>query len=153
LKEVNALLEDERGVEPLVMKLMAGIILFAIGLGIGVTIYMRVGSSAGQALSFSVNVSPTSATVGRPPSGENTITANVIVQPVLGYDKQVTLSATGQPGGVSVNFSPSSDTPEFGSTMTVSVISTATPGTITITIRGTGTDSTEKIATFELTIQ
>lgn len=60
------MLEGERGVEPLVMKLMAGIILFAIGLGIGMTIYLRAGSSAGQALGFSVNVGADEVIIGGP---------------------------------------------------------------------------------------
>ncbi|GAH90058.1 unnamed protein product [marine sediment metagenome] len=149
---MKGLLEDEAGVEPIVMKIMAGIILLAVGLGIGVALYQQAGMGAEQTLSFSVNVSPTSATIGRPTASENTITAQVTVRPVLGYDKQVTLSATGMPTGVSVSFSPQSSTPEFGSTMTISVDNNADLGTITITIRGTGEDDTEKSTTFELTI-
>ncbi|MBA7501811.1 hypothetical protein ES706_00386 [subsurface metagenome] len=148
---MKGLLEDEAGVEPIVMKIMAGIILLAVGLGIGVALYQQAGMGAQEALSFSVNVSPTSATIGIPTS-EDTINAQVTVQPVLGYDKQVTLSATGMPTGVSVSFSPQSSTPEFGSTMTISVDNNADLGTITITIRGTGEDDTEKSTTFELTI-
>ena len=150
---MKRLLKDEAGVEPTVMKIMAGIILLAIGLGIGVALYQRAGTGAEQALSFSVNVSPTNATIGKPTTDENTTTAQVTVQPVLGYNKQVTLSATGMPTGVNVSFSPQSGTPEFGSTMTISVDNTAALGTTTITIRGTGADDTEKTATFELTVQ
>ncbi len=149
---MKRLLEDEAGVEPIVMKIMAGIILLAVGLSIGVALYQQAGMGAQEALSFSVNVSPTNATIGKPTTSENTITAQVTVQPVLGYDKQVTLSATGVPTGVSVSFSPQSDTPEFGSTMSISVDNTADLGTTTITIRGTGEDDTTKSATFELTI-
>lgn len=149
---MKGLLEDEAGVEPIVMKIMAGIILLAVGLGIGVALYQQVGMGAEQTLSFSVNVSPTSATIGRPTTSENAITPQVTVQPVLGYDKQVTLSATGLPTGVSVSFSPQSSTPEFGSTMTISVDNTADLGTITITIRGTGEDDTTNSTTFRLTI-
>ncbi len=149
---MKRLLEDEAGVEPIVMKIMAGIILLAVGLSIGVALYQQAGIGAHEALSFSVNVSPTSVTIGRPTTGENTITAQVTAQPVLGYDKQVTLSATGMPTGVSVSFSPQSGIPEFSSTMTISVDNTAEPGTTMITIRGTGEDDTEKSATFELTI-
>ncbi len=149
---MKGLLEDEAGVEPIVMKIMAGIILLAVGLGIGVALYQQAGMGAEQTLSFSVNVSPTNTTIGKPTTSENTITAQVTVQPVLGYDKEVTLSATGMPKGVSISFSPQSSTPEFGSTMTISVDNTAEPGTTTITIRGTGEDDTTKSATFELTI-
>jgi len=71
---------------------------------------------------------------------------------VLGYDKQVTLSATGMPTGVNVSFSSQSGIPEFGSTMTINFDDTAELGTTTITIRGTGEDDTTKSTTFELTI-
>lgn len=152
VSRMKGLLEDEAGVEPIVMKIMAGIILLAVGLGIGVALYQQAGMGAEQTLSFSVNVLPTSATIGRPTTSENTITAQVTIQPVLGYDKQVTLSATGMPTGVNVSFSPQSSTPEFGSTMTISVDDTAELGTTTITIRGTGEDDTTKSTTFELTI-
>ena len=150
---MKRLLKDEVGVEPTVMKIMAGIILLAIGLGIGAALYQQAGKGAEEALSFSVNVSPTNATIGKPTTDENTTTAQVTVQPVLGYNKQVTFSATGMATGVNVSFSPQSGTPEFGSTMTISVDNTAELGTITITIRGTGADDTEKTATFELTVQ
>lgn len=83
---MKRLLEDEAGVEPIVMKIMAGIILLAVGLSIGVALYQQAGMGAQEALSFSVNVSPTSVTIGRPTS-EDTINAQVTVQPVLGYDK------------------------------------------------------------------
>ena len=149
---MKKLLKGEAGVEPTVMKIMAGIILLAVGLGIGVAIYRQTGTGAQQALSFSVNVSPTNATLGRPTTSENTATAQVTVQPVLGYNKQVTLSVTGKPTGVNVSFSPQSGIPEFGSTMTVSVDNTAALGITTLTIRGTGEDDTAKSATFELTI-
>ncbi len=149
---VKGLLEDEVGVEPTVMKIMAGIILLAVGLGIGVTLYQQVGIGAQETLSFSVNVSPTSETIGKPTTSENTITAQVTVQSVLGYDKQVTLSATGMPTGVSVSFSPQSSTPEFDSIMTISVDNTAEPDAITISIRVTGEDGTTKSTTFQLTI-
>jgi aminopeptidase S len=150
---VRGLSKDEVGVEPTVMKIMAGIILLAVGLGIGVALYQQAGTGAQQALSFSVNINPTNATIGRPTTSENMITTQVTVQSVLGYSKLVTLSATGVPTGVSVNFSPPSGNPEFGSTMTVSVDNTATLGATTITIRGTGADGVEKSATFLLLIQ
>ena len=152
VSRMKGLLEDEAGVEPTVMKIMAGVILLAVGLSIGVALYQQVGIGAQETLSFSVNVSPTSATIGRPTTGENTITAQVTVQPVLGYNKQVALSATGMPTGVNLSFSPQSGTPEFGSTMTISVDDNAELGTTTITIRGTGEDDTTKSTTFELTI-
>lgn len=143
------MLEDETGVEPIVMKLMAGIILFAIGLGIGVTIYLRAGSSAERTLSFNVSVSPTSATVG----GDGNTTANVIVQEIFGYNKQVTLTASYDLTYVeNVIFSPQNGIPSFTSTVTIIAKGVTTPGT-TITIYATGADGTKKAASFELTIQ
>ncbi|TES83745.1 MAG: hypothetical protein E3J91_01535 [Hadesarchaea archaeon] len=152
---MKGLLGDEAGVEPIVMKIMAGIILLAVGLGIGVALYQQAGMGAEQTLSFSVNVSPTSAMIGKPMTGENTTTADVTVQPVLGYNEQVALSANYDSTYVKdVSFSPQGGPGSgFGSTMTVSVDNTAALGTTTITICATGANGTEKIATFELTIQ
>jgi uncharacterized membrane protein len=90
--------------------------------------------------------------VGIPASGENTKTVSVSVDKIGTYDKTVALSATGQPNGVSVSFSPASGKPTFGSTMTITVSSGATAGTTTLTIRATGEDATEKTCTLELTL-
>jgi aminopeptidase S len=142
---------DERGVEPLAMKIFAGIVLLVIGLGIGYGVYMWASGGVQQTLSFSVTVSP-SCTVGIPASGENTKTVSVSVEKIGTYDKTVTLDATGEPDNVTVSFSPKSGVPEFGSTMTIRVSSGATPGTTTLTIRATGADGIEKVATFTLTL-
>ncbi|MFH1821022.1 MAG: hypothetical protein ABH852_01055 [Methanobacteriota archaeon] len=143
---------DQRGVEPLAMKLFAGIVLLVIGLGIGYAVYTWAGKGATGMLSFTVSVSPTSATVDRPSDNVNTLSLSVSVQRIGTYDKSVTLTATGQPTGVTVSFAPSSGTPSFGSTMMITVDSSAARGKTTITIKATGPDSVEQTATFELTV-
>lgn len=143
---------DERGVEPLAMKILAGIVLFAIGLGIGYGVYIWARGGVQQTLSFTVTVSPGSCTIGIPTSGENTKTISVSVEKIGAYDKTVALTATGQPTGVTVSFSPASGKPTFGSTMTITVSSEATPGTTTLTVRATGEDTTEQTGTLELTL-
>ena len=149
----KGLLREEQGVEPLAMKIMAGVILLVIGLGIGYGIYTMVGRQAIGMLSFSVNVSPSSTTIGIPDSGDNTKNVTVSVERIGTYDQSVTLTAEGQPTGVNVSFSPASGTPTFGSTMTITVSSTASVGTTTITIKATGTDDTQQSATLELTLE
>ncbi len=64
----------------------------------------------------------------------------------------VTLSATGQPTGVTIGFSPASGTPAFPSEMTIDVASTASPGTYTITIEVKIGTVVKASCTFTLTI-
>ena len=144
---------DQRGVEPTVMKLMAGIILLAIGLGVGISLYLVAAEVA--RLTFQVTLSPGSVTIGIPENAEKDNIRNVIVsiERLGDYDRRVTLSKTGVPGNVRVEFSPDHGTPSFGSTMTITVDNTVTwTGTTTITIRATGEDGVEKTASFVLTI-
>lgn len=147
----KALFRDQQGVEPLVMKLMAGIILLAIGLGAGITVYRMVNPE--KILSYTVTLSPSSATVGRPATGDNTLNVSLSVERLTDYTHTVTLSATGLPDNVEAGFSPRSEVPNFGSTMTVKVGPNAPPGTHTITIKATGADGTEKSTIFELNIE
>lgn len=140
---------DQRGVEPLAMKLFAGIVLLVIGLGIGYAVYTWAGRGATGMLSFTVSLSPTSATV----SPGSTITVNVSVQRIGPYDKNVSLSASGVPANVRVSFSPNTGVPAFGSTMTIVVENSAQSGTTTITIKATGTDGVQQTATFDLTVE
>jgi len=144
---------DQRGVEPLALQIFAGIVLLVIGLGIGYAVYTWAGKGATGMLSFTVSVSPTSATVNKP-SGDNveTLSLSVSVQRIGTYDKIVSLTATGQPTGVTISFSPASGIPSFGSTMTVIIDNSAIAGKTTITVKATGPDSVEQTATFELTV-
>jgi subtilase family serine protease len=96
---------------------------------------------------FTVSASPTSLTVVQGNSGTSTITSTVSG----GFDSAVTLSAAGQPSGVTVSFSPTSITGTGTSTATFTVASSTATGTYTITISGIS-GSTTSTATVSLTV-
>lgn len=128
--------------------MFAGVLLLVIGLGIAYGVYTWAGSGTTSLLSFSVSLTPPSATVSR----DNSRIVDVSIMRYGTYDKAVTLTAAGVPANVTVSFSPSSGMPTFGSTMTINVGSTATLGTTTITVKATGADQVEQTATFSLTV-
>jgi len=97
---------------------------------------------------FSISVSPTSDEVVQ---GSST-TATVTVTAIEGYSYTVDLTASGQPSGVTVTFSPDNGTPSSDSTLTMSVGRGAPTGTYTITITGTGEDGKIRSTTYGLTI-
>ena len=146
----------QKGVEPLAMQIFAGIVLLVIGIGIGYAVYTWAGKGASSMLSFNVTLDGNSTldiTLGRPTSGENSTTIDMTVESFGGtYDETVSLSATGQPTGVTVSFSATSGKPNFGSIITVEVDNTAALGASAITIRGTSEDGTEKTAYLNLTV-
>lgn len=86
--------------------------------------------------SFSLSASPASVSVAQGNSGMSTVTSTV----TGGFSSAITLSASGQPSGVTVTFSPSSiAAPGSGSsTVTMAVASSVAPNTYTITVTGTG---------------
>ncbi len=138
------------------MKIFAGIVLLVIGLGIGYAVYSWAAGGAQSQLALYVTLdgqTSISKNLGIPASGENETTVDVLVKTYTGYSQNVTLDATGEPSGVLTSFSPSSGTPEFGSTLTVRVNSTAISGATTITVKATGADATEKSATLNLTLE
>ena len=101
------------------------------------------GSPNGQALidaligtaptpGFSLSDSPASVSVAQGASGNSTITSAV----TGGFDSSISLSATGQPTGVNVSFSPTSVTGAGTSIMAMMVASTTVPGTYPITVTG-----------------
>ena len=102
------------------MKIMAGVILLAIGLGIGVAVYKTIGGAV-TAMKCDVTLAKSGTTIGRPTSGENTDNIRVDITLFMGTAETATLDATGWPSGVTVTFSPSSGKPTFYSMMTVSV--------------------------------
>lgn len=53
---IRRLLKDEAGVEPIVMKLLAAVVLLALGLSIGVALYKKAGSMAENAMENLENV-------------------------------------------------------------------------------------------------
>jgi len=102
-----------------------------------------------QTPAYTLAASPTSVSVVVGNSGTSTITTAVSG----GFDAAIALTASGQPTGVTVSFSPSSiAAPGSGtSTATLAVASTTTPGTYTITVSGTGGGITHT-ATVSLTV-
>ncbi|MGA3041876.1 MAG: protease pro-enzyme activation domain-containing protein [Bryobacteraceae bacterium] len=85
---------------------------------------------------FTISVSPSSGYLYRGTSGYVIVTTTISGS----FDSAIALSATGQPSGVSVSFSPASiRAPGSGrSEMILSVSATAAFGTYPITITGTG---------------
>jgi subtilase family serine protease len=88
---------------------------------------------------FNLSASPTSVSIAQGGSGTSTITSTV----TGGFDSAVTLSASGQPTGVTVGFSPGSITGTGTSTMTITVAATTVTGTYPITVTGTSGSITE----------
>src|SRR6202161_3385975 len=92
--------------------------------------------TAPTAGAFTISVSPTSGSLRQGQSGTATVTTAVSG----GFDSPIALSATGEPTGVTISFSPSSiAAPGSGkSSMLLTVSRPAPTGTYPITITGTG---------------
>jgi kumamolisin len=97
--------------------------------------------------SFSLSASPGAVSVVQGSSGSSTITSTV----ANGFDSAVALTASGQPTGVTVGFSPTSITGSGTSTVTFTVASGTATGTYPITITGTG-GSLVETTTVSLTV-
>jgi subtilase family serine protease len=89
------------------------------------------GTSSGPG--FSLSASPSSVTVVQGNSGNSTITSTV----TGGFNGVISLSASGQPSGVTVGFNPTSITGAGTSTMTITVGASTATGTYPITVTGT----------------
>ena len=98
---------------------------------------------------FTISASPGSVSVLQGNSGTSTVSTAVSG----GFNSAIALSASGQPAGVTVSFSPASiAAPGSGSsTMTMAVASSTAAGTYTITVTGTG-GSITKTSTVSLTV-
>ncbi|MGA7922239.1 MAG: S53 family serine peptidase [Candidatus Acidiferrales bacterium] len=96
---------------------------------------------------FSLSASPSSVSVAQGSKGTSTITSTV----TGGFDSAIALTATGQPTGVTVSFSPTSITGAGTSTMAMNVASSTVTGTYTITVKGTSGSTTET-TTVSLTV-
>jgi subtilase family serine protease len=98
---------------------------------------------------FTLSASPSSLSVVQGNNGSSTITTAVSG----GFSSAIALTATGQPTGVTVSFSPTSiAAPGSGtSTMTIAVASTTAAGTYPITVTGTGGSVTQS-TTVTLTV-
>ncbi len=97
---------------------------------------------------FNLAITPATLTVARGKSGTATLTETV----TGGYASRVSLTASGQPAGVTVSSSKSSLTGATTATLTFKVASTAAVGTYTITLKGIA-GSLSKSATIVLTVQ
>jgi subtilase family serine protease len=102
-----------------------------------------------QTPAFTLAASPTAVSVVVGSSGSSTINTTISG----GFDSAVALSASGQPAGVTVSFSPTSiAAPGSGtSKATLTVASTTATGTYPITVTGTGGGITHT-ATVTLTV-
>jgi hypothetical protein len=97
---------------------------------------------------FSIEISPTSGELIR---GDST-SATITLTPIAGYAHTISLSASGQPSEVGVEFNPENGIPPFDSAVTITVGSAAPVGTHTITVTGRGADGKEHARDFILTI-
>jgi len=98
---------------------------------------------------FAISVAPSAVTILQGSSGSATVTTTISG----GFNAAVALSASGQPTGVTVGFSPSSiAAPGSGtSSVSITVASTTAVGTYPITITGTGGSKTHT-TTLTLTV-
>jgi subtilase family serine protease len=103
--------------------------------------------AGGSSPGFNLSASPASLSVVQGHAGTSTITSTV----TGGFTGAITLTATGQPSGVTVGFSPTSITGAGSSTMTMTVGSSTAVGTYTITVKGTS-GSTVATTTVSLTV-
>ncbi|MEM2205176.1 MAG: hypothetical protein DSO02_04265 [Hadesarchaea archaeon] len=144
---------EQKGVEPLVMKLLAGVIFFGLALTIGVALYTQLGKGVTSSTAFHLSVEPSSLRIGIPENGENQATVRVSITRIAGYDRLVQLSASPSLGGVSFQFNPSSGTPDFYSTLVIRVTPSASPTTISLTVKARGEDGTERSCPLELKLE
>jgi subtilase family serine protease len=94
--------------------------------------------AGGVSTGFSLSASPASLSVRRGSAGTSHLTSTV----TGGFSGVIALSASGQPSGVTVSFSPTSITGAGTSTMTMTVSSSTAVGTYTITVKGTSGNTT-----------
>ncbi|GAA2996816.1 S8 family serine peptidase [Actinokineospora diospyrosa] len=87
---------------------------------------------------FSIAANPASVNANPGASATSTIATTV----VRGSSQSVALSASGLPSGVTAAFDPTSVTAGNSSKLTLSVSSSATPGTYKVTVTGKSTDAT-----------
>jgi uncharacterized membrane protein len=119
------------------------------GATVGYDLATGIGSPNGDALllalagasvsGFSLSASPNAVSVAQGASGTSTITSTV----TGGFDSAVTLSASGQPTGVTVGFNPTSITGNGTSTLTFTVAASTVAGTYPVTVTGTSGSTTE----------
>jgi len=119
----------------------------------GVSLTALYTTSPSATPDFSISASPSSLSLNTGSSGKYTIS----IKSVNSYSSSVSLSLTSPSiAGVTATFNPTSVTPPAGgtvtSTLTISVASTASPGTYQLKITGTGTGSLSHSTTTTLVI-
>jgi len=98
---------------------------------------------------FDISISPSTLTIDQGKSD----TATVTVEQINGYSYDVSLSASGQPSGVTISFSPVHGTPTFTSTMSVQVAYDVPEDTYSLTVIGIGSDGKTHSKTFALEVE
>lgn len=101
---------------------------YVTGLGSPVTTNFTPAATA----DFTISISPSSLSVGQGTAKNATITLTSL----NGFNSSVSLSASGQPSGVTVTFGANPVTPTGSSVMTVSAAANAAPGNYTVTVKG-----------------
>jgi len=99
------------------------------------------GVSRATTINLTVSQAPDFALAAVPPltvTQGSSASSTVSISAVGGFSSKVTLSAAGQPAGVTVGFAPASVSGSGTSQATFTAVSDATPGTYTITITGNG---------------
>lgn len=96
---------------------------------------------------FSLSASPASLSIAQGGAGSSTITSTVSG----GFDSTISLTASGQPSGVTVSFNPTSITGAGTSAMSINVASSTVAGTYAITVTGTS-GSIVETTTVSLTV-
>jgi subtilase family serine protease len=96
---------------------------------------------------FSLSASPSSVSIAQGGSGSSTITSTVSGT----FDSAVTLTASGEPTGVTIGFSPTSITGTGTSSMSITVAASVAAGTYSIKVTGTS-GSTVETTTVSLTV-
>ena len=91
---------------------------------------------------FGLTASPTTVSVLQGGTGTSTIASTVL----NGFNSAISLSATGQPAGVTVTFSPTSITGAGTSTITFAASASVAAGTYRIAVTGTSGSVTESVA-------
>ncbi|MGP8252143.1 MAG: protease pro-enzyme activation domain-containing protein [Terracidiphilus sp.] len=96
---------------------------------------------------YSLSASPGAVSILQGNAGSSTITSTV----TGGFDSAIALTASGEPTGVTVTFTPASITGAGTSSMSITVASTVAAGTYPITVTGTSGTTTET-TTVSLTV-
>jgi hypothetical protein len=99
---------------------------------------------------FNISVNPGRGEVGQ----GNVIETTISIASTQGYEHSISLSASGQPSGVLITFTPPTGepTPSFTSTMTINVDGDTPAGDYSITVTGIGTDGKVNSVEYNLTV-